>query len=79
MSSATLQRTDLSFPRLKTREASRPSWVEQRLGFRNTLVLWQTRARQRSRLLELDDRLLRDIGVSRDFAEREGRKPFWKA
>jgi uncharacterized protein YjiS (DUF1127 family) len=33
---------------------------------------------QRRRLLELDDRMLSDIGVSREQAETEGRKPFWQ-
>jgi uncharacterized protein YjiS (DUF1127 family) len=28
-------------------------------------------------LLELDDRLLKDIGVTRDQAREEGRKPPW--
>ncbi|GAB4349184.1 MAG: hypothetical protein Kow006_10560 [Gammaproteobacteria bacterium] len=42
------------------------------------LELWQERANQRHRLLELDDRLLKDIGISRAEAEREARKPFWK-
>jgi uncharacterized protein YjiS (DUF1127 family) len=34
--------------------------------------------RQRQALLGLDDHLLRDIGISREEAEREGRKPFWQ-
>jgi uncharacterized protein YjiS (DUF1127 family) len=36
------------------------------------------KARQRRILLELDERLLRDIGVTREQAEREARKPIWK-
>jgi uncharacterized protein YjiS (DUF1127 family) len=36
------------------------------------------RWRQRQALLDLDDKLLRDIGITRDQAEREARKPFWK-
>lgn len=40
--------------------------------------LWQERAQQRRRLMALDDRVLRDIGVSRADAEREYRKPFWR-
>jgi uncharacterized protein YjiS (DUF1127 family) len=35
------------------------------------------RRRQRLALLELDDRLLADIGVSRADALAEARKPFW--
>lgn len=42
------------------------------------LESWQERARQRRALLALDDRLLKDIGVSRADALHEGRKPFWK-
>ena len=29
-------------------------------------------------LIELDERMLRDIGVSRDAAWREAAKPFWR-
>jgi Domain of unknown function (DUF1127) len=36
------------------------------------------KARQRNILMQLDDRLLSDIGVSREEAMREARKPFWK-
>lgn len=35
------------------------------------------RSRQRRRLLELDYRLLADIGLSRDDAGEEARKSFW--
>jgi uncharacterized protein YjiS (DUF1127 family) len=35
------------------------------------------RQRQRHDLATLDDRLLRDIGLSRADAEHESRKPFW--
>ncbi|MFN3312556.1 MAG: DUF1127 domain-containing protein [Hyphomonas sp.] len=33
---------------------------------------WQDRQRQRAALLDLDARLLRDVGLTRDQAEREG-------
>ena len=36
------------------------------------------RARQRQVLAALDDRVLRDIGLSRAAAEREAGKPFWR-
>ncbi len=36
------------------------------------------RRRQRQALLELEDHLLADIGLTRDQAELEARKPFWK-
>jgi uncharacterized protein YjiS (DUF1127 family) len=38
----------------------------------------QERSRQRRALLELDDHMLRDVGVSRLEAEREGRRSFWR-
>jgi uncharacterized protein YjiS (DUF1127 family) len=34
---------------------------------------WRDRQKQRAALLELDARLLRDVGLSREQAEREGR------
>ena len=40
---------------------------------------WSERHRQRRALLELSDHVLKDIGISRGEAEREGRKPFWMA
>lgn len=36
------------------------------------------RSGQRRALLDLDDRLLADIGLTRDDAWREARKPFWR-
>jgi uncharacterized protein YjiS (DUF1127 family) len=41
------------------------------------LAQWQERARQRHHLQALDDRLLRDIGLSRADVEFESRKRFW--
>lgn len=45
----------------------------------NTLNDYQKRHRSRQRLLVLDERLLKDIGLSHADAQREGNKPFWKA
>ena len=45
----------------------------------DTLLDWQDRARQRHRLSEMDDHLLRDIGLSRADLEHETAKPFWRA
>jgi len=42
------------------------------------LVAWQDRANGRRELAALDDRLLKDIGVSRVDALREADKPFWR-
>lgn len=46
---------------------------------RNALRRILLRRAQRRELLELDDRLLRDVGLSREDAIRAGRKPFWRA
>jgi uncharacterized protein YjiS (DUF1127 family) len=43
------------------------------------LLAWQTRAVERSQLAAMDDRLLRDVGLSRSDVERERSKPFWTA
>lgn len=48
------------------------------LRFVDMLLQFHERARQRQALMALDDRLLRDIGVSRADAEREASKPFWR-
>lgn len=45
----------------------------------DVIHVWQERARQRHQLLVLDNRMLKDIGLSRVDAEREARKPFWRA
>jgi len=39
---------------------------------------WLDRARQRRHLGELDDRLLRDIGLNRADVENEVSRPFWQ-
>ena len=42
------------------------------------LVLgWREVARQRRAVLELDERLLKDIGITRADAEHEASRPFW--
>jgi uncharacterized protein YjiS (DUF1127 family) len=46
-------------------------WVEAVRGM-------YRRRRQRQALLELDDDLLNDVGLTRDQAEQEARKTFWK-
>ncbi len=42
------------------------------------VLSWQRRANQRRHLMQLDDRLLADIGISRAEAWREYRTPFWR-
>ena len=44
-----------------------------------TLFTWQRRLADRRSLESLDDRMLRDIGVTRADVYVEARKPFWKS
>jgi uncharacterized protein YjiS (DUF1127 family) len=48
-------------------------------GLVATLSLWAERHRQRRALLELNDHMLKDIGISGADAWQEGRKPFWRS
>src|SRR5262249_42167935 len=43
-----------------------------------TLLVWQRRHRDRLHLMSMDDRLLRDIGISNADVDREASKPFWR-
>jgi uncharacterized protein YjiS (DUF1127 family) len=60
-----------------------PVWTDYPL-VAGLLSVWATccwlheRQRQRQALLELDDRLLDDIGVTREQALANGRKRFWQ-
>lgn len=62
--------------RLRTRRATRlyhnvaSSW--------STVANWHARSKQRLALLSLDDRMLKDVGVTRAQAEAEAAKPFWR-
>ena len=44
-----------------------------------TLRVWQERRQERSRLAELTDRDLHDVGLSRGDIFFEAEKPFWRA
>ncbi len=48
------------------------------LAILETLRVWQERDQQRRHLAALDDRLLRDMGISRAEAAREAAVPFWR-
>jgi uncharacterized protein YjiS (DUF1127 family) len=43
-----------------------------------TLREWRRRNRERGQLAALDDRMLRDIGLTRTDAEFLSNKPFWR-
>lgn len=57
------------------RRHARRRWLACALAL---ALRWIDRARQRRLLAELDDRLLADIGITREDALREARKPFWR-
>ena len=53
--------------------------MRRRIGsFFRTISLWTERSKQRHVLAELDDHLLKDVGLSRGAARREVAKPFWE-
>src|SRR6266446_10445496 len=62
----------------KDRKATPISLLKILHCFKTAYRLGRERYRQRSQLMEMDDRQLKDIGITREQAEREARKPFWK-
>ena len=52
--------------------------VPSPFGWMRPIARMHARWQQRQDLLDLEDRLLTDIGVTRRQAELEARKPFWK-
>jgi uncharacterized protein YjiS (DUF1127 family) len=44
----------------------------------DAILTWRERVRMRRQLLSLDDRLLKDIGITRLQAQSEAEKPFWQ-
>jgi len=44
----------------------------------DVLALWQERAAGRAHLAQMDDRMLKDMGIGRAEADREAYKPFWR-
>jgi uncharacterized protein YjiS (DUF1127 family) len=44
----------------------------------DAISTWLERARMRRHLMMLDDRLLRDIGLTRLQVRKEAEKPFWR-
>ena len=45
----------------------------------DVVATWHARSAERQQLQEMDDRLLKDIGITRTDAIAEGSKPFWQA
>ena len=46
--------------------------------FVTALREWRRRGRERAELAQLDDRMLKDIGLTRADAEFLSNKPFWR-
>lgn len=64
------------------RRPSAPPLGRRASGFALRSVLervenWLGKRRSRLALLQLTDEQLRDVGISRDEARREGLRPFW--
>jgi uncharacterized protein YjiS (DUF1127 family) len=53
--------------------------LPRRLGVLARVLGWLDLATQRRHLAELDERMLRDIGLRREDALAEARRPFWDA
>jgi uncharacterized protein YjiS (DUF1127 family) len=66
-------------PERRERHATPPVGVLHGAARRlvQALLEWHELAQQRRRLLALDDRMLKDIGISRADAVREAARPFW--
>ena len=47
-------------------------------GLIDLVLQWQCRIEERQRLAELDEYMLKDIGLNRVDALRESTKPFWR-
>lgn len=56
-----------------------PAIADAAISHFKTMCEWQQRAEMRQRMARLDDRMLDDIGLSREQVESEASKPFWKA
>jgi uncharacterized protein YjiS (DUF1127 family) len=62
----------------RVRSPRRHSWLSWSYRTFTVLAEWQERKRQRDHLQRLDDRLLKDIALTRADIEREIRKHFWR-
>jgi uncharacterized protein YjiS (DUF1127 family) len=60
---------------MTVRRATGRGWFARCL---DAIALWHERARSRRNLLAMSDFMLRDIGLGRSVADREGNKPFWQ-
>ncbi|MBR0567430.1 DUF1127 domain-containing protein [Azoarcus sp. L1K30] len=63
---------------VQRRSAPRASVIEWIGRAASIVSIWRLRARQRRELRELDDAILRDVGISRAEANFGADKPFWR-
>ncbi|MCG7492108.1 DUF1127 domain-containing protein [Thalassobius sp. Cn5-15] len=56
-----------------------PLAAQLALSFAITLTHWHRRHHTRKALRALPDHILADVGLSRDAAYTEARRPFWRA
>jgi uncharacterized protein YjiS (DUF1127 family) len=77
MSKSTMSTIDLTAN--LTAMIFRPYGASRWTELQRYIVEWRHRTRSRRELMGLDHSGLRDIGLSRCDAEREGNKPFWRA
>jgi uncharacterized protein YjiS (DUF1127 family) len=73
-----------SYRPLPVNVAAAISFALRRLGYHfsrgvDLLQLWAERNSQRYQLAELNEQMLRDIGLSRADVMAEATKPFWRA
>jgi len=45
---------------------------------KETVIAWAAKYHQRRQLAKLDDRMLKDIGLTREQARKESEKCFWE-
>jgi uncharacterized protein YjiS (DUF1127 family) len=68
-------------PPISQKSRRREAWrlLARGFGFADAVLReWRRRSRDRAALAMLDDRMLRDIGISRVDVWQEVDKPFWK-
>ena len=64
-----------ALPARRTRLERAIAWLRNAIAI---LKLWRERGQQRRALAGLDERFLRDLGITRCDAEVESSKPFWR-
>ncbi|HEV8679582.1 MAG TPA: DUF1127 domain-containing protein [Stellaceae bacterium] len=65
-------------PRALRRRAALDALSEATAWVLATFGEWRRRSRERAQLAALDDRMLKDIGLTRSDREFLANKPFWK-